>query len=308
MTQQVVQHSAWIVPIILLFVAACNKFNSPPTNRSGTTFMLFSIGAVFYYALIVALWLLVTIGISQGGFALAWAFGILKIELSRDGREQLAQYAPIFSALIIVVASQFRWVSQIDSAARSFCINLAAIPREADRLALELAQGAEFQPDNDLRRRVTKIVSDISPNALNFSADGSLSANFTRTVALYWLFVGSRHNGGLAVKGNPHSRAVYARIMQQGEEMVARAGRRYEELIQTGAAYFTSSQPAKELRDALSDNITEVCNVVCNLIARFVLSCEMTYSICVRWVSMPRIKCRILGPISGRPQFSGSSS
>jgi hypothetical protein len=279
MTRQVVQQSTWIVPIILLFVAACNKFNSPPTNRSGTTFVLFAIGVVFYYALIIALWLLVTIGLSQGSFGLAWALGTLQLGLGPEGREQLAQYAPIFSALIIVVASQFRWVSGIDSAARSFCINLAAIPREADRLALELSQSTEFQPEDGLRKRVTTIVSEnISPKALNFSGDGSLSANFTRAVTLYWLFVGSRHNGGLGVKGNVHSRAVYARIMQQGEEMVARAGRRYEDLIQTGLAYFTSSNPAKELREALSENVTEVSNLVCNLIARFVLSCEMTYS------------------------------
>jgi len=63
MTQEIVQRSEWIIPVLLLFVVAWTRFNSPPTNRSGTTFVLFFFGVIFYYALIVALWLLVIIGV-----------------------------------------------------------------------------------------------------------------------------------------------------------------------------------------------------------------------------------------------------
>ena len=84
-------------------------------------------------------------------------------------REQIAQHAPIFAALIIVVASQFPRVLRIDTAARTFCISLAAIPREADRLSVELAQGADFQPPTEqFRRQVTTFISEnIGSQAVN---------------------------------------------------------------------------------------------------------------------------------------------
>jgi hypothetical protein len=61
-----VHSSEWIVSALMLVVVAWARFNSPPTNRSGTTFALFSFGLIFYYALIVALWLIVIIAVRQG--------------------------------------------------------------------------------------------------------------------------------------------------------------------------------------------------------------------------------------------------
>src|SRR5271170_1506159 len=239
MTQEIVQRSEWIIPVLLLFVVAWTRFNSPPTNRSGTTFVLFFFGVIFYYALIVALWLLVIIGVSQGSIGFDW-FGKLLTKANPEAQIELAQYSPIVAALIIVVASQFPQVSRIDTAARAFCVKLAAIPREADRLAIELAQSTVFEPQNEpLRNQVAKIISEnISPQALNFSSDGTPSACFTRAVGLYWLFVGSRNGGRLPFPANAHCRSVYASIIQLGEAMVARADQRYEELIHTGLAYF----------------------------------------------------------------------
>lgn len=274
--RHLVQESAWIIPTLLLFIVAWNRFNSPPTNRSGTTFALFSFGVIFYYALIIALWLLVIIALSQGSIGFD-KLSVALTKMSPQAQEQLAQYAPVVAALIIVVASQFRQVLRIDMAARSFCLKLAAIPREADRLALELAQSADFQPQTkQLRSQVTEIISaNISPQALNFSRDGTLSARFTRAVALYCLFLGPRSNEFLA---NAHSRSAYARIMQLGETTAARASARYEELIQAGLAYFTSPHPTRELKEALNRTVTEVSNLVCSLIARYVLYCDVTRS------------------------------
>ena len=67
---QALHYSEWIVPALLLFVVAWVRFNSPPTNRSGTTFALFFFGVIFYYALIIPLWLLVAIALSQGSLGL----------------------------------------------------------------------------------------------------------------------------------------------------------------------------------------------------------------------------------------------
>jgi hypothetical protein len=146
--RQLVQSSAWIVPAVLLFVVAWARFNSPPTNRSGTTFAMFVFGMIFYYALILALWLLVIIAVSQGSIGFD-KFNIWLGQANPEAQGKFAQFSPIVAALIIVVAAQFRWVFRIDTAARAYCVKLAAIPREADRLTLELAQGADFQPQTE---------------------------------------------------------------------------------------------------------------------------------------------------------------
>ncbi|MCA1458778.1 hypothetical protein I6F35_37405 [Bradyrhizobium sp. BRP22] len=276
---EIVMKSEWIIAILTLYVVAWTRFNSPPTNRSGTTFALFFFGVIFYYALIVVLWLLVMIGLVQGSIGFDWV-GKALTKANPEAQIQLAQHAPILAALIIIVASQFHQVSRIDSAARTFCFKLAAIPREADRLAIELAQSADFEPSEKLRKQVTKIISEnISPQALNFNRDGTLPARFTRAVALYNLFVGPRNNGtALEFAGNGYSRSGYARIMQLGETVAARADTRYEELMHTGLAFFTSSQPTRELKEALNCNIVEISNLTCSLVARYVLFCDRTHN------------------------------
>src|SRR5215471_3669064 len=191
------------------------------------------------------------------------------------------EYAPIVAVLIIAVSSQFRQVLRIDRAARAFCINLAAIPREADRLSFELAQAADFDPPTEqLRSRVSnKISANIGLQALNFSNDGTIAARFTRAVALYWLFNAPRKNGiRPQFPMNTHSKSAYARIMQLNETTAARADARYEELMHAALAYFTSSHPTKQLEDALNRTIADVSNLVCSLIARYVLYCDVTGS------------------------------
>jgi hypothetical protein len=260
--QEIVTKSEWTIAVVALYVVAWNRFNSPPTNRSGTTFALFFWGMIFYYALIIPLWLVVMIGVAQGSIGFDWISYKLT-QVNPDAQAELAQYAPIVAVLIIVVASQFRQLSRIDKAARTFCFKLAAIPREADRLAIELAQSADFKPGESLRSQVTKIIREnISPQALNFSRDGTLPARFTRAVALYNLFVGSRNNGtALEFAGNGYGRSAYARIMQMGDAGAVRADGRYEELMHISLAYFTSSQPTRELKEALDCNIAEVTNL-----------------------------------------------
>jgi hypothetical protein len=58
MVSQLVYYSEWIIAPLLLLIYAWARFNTPPTNRSGTTCVLFYFGGVFYYALLVALCLL----------------------------------------------------------------------------------------------------------------------------------------------------------------------------------------------------------------------------------------------------------
>jgi uncharacterized protein YneF (UPF0154 family) len=273
---QWVQYSEWIIPVPVLFAIAWHNFNSPPTNRSSTTLALFSIGLTIYCFLIAVLWLLVIIAISGGSIG----FDKLSLALGTanpNAQGEFAQYAPLLAALMMVAATQVSWIQEIDDRARKFCIELAAIPREADRLALELAQTADFSPKSErLRRKISEVISEnIGTQGLNFEADGSAAAQFTRAVGLYWLFV--RPNNNVASNGVAN-RAAYARVMQLGEATLVRLAARYEELIETGLAYFVVAHPTKELKDALNRSISEVSLLTCSLIARYVLYSTATES------------------------------
>ena len=150
MVAQLVQYGEWLMPAPVLIAIAWVRFNSPPTNRSGTTFLMFSVGLMLYCLLIVVLWFLVIITVGQGSIG----FDKLNLTLGKANPQtqgELAQYAPLVAALLMVAATHFSWIRRMDSAARAFCITLAAIPREAERLALELAQFADFQPTTDRR-------------------------------------------------------------------------------------------------------------------------------------------------------------
>jgi hypothetical protein len=268
-----IEYSEWIALASLLFVVAWVRFNSPPTNRSGTTFAMFFFGVIFYYALIIALWLLLTIAISQGSIGLSYLPGV---QFKLGGIEQYK--AAFFAVLLIVVASQFPAVNRIDEAARSFCVSLAAIPREADRIAVELTQTAFMPKSAELKDQITKFISEnVGAKALKFSGDASLEARFTRTVGLYNLFIAPKNSGThLAFPAGAHARSAYAAIMQLGESMAIRAEERYEELIQAGLAYFASEPPTKQAKDGLSRAIADESNLVCALIARYVLYCDKT--------------------------------
>jgi uncharacterized protein YneF (UPF0154 family) len=273
---QWVQYSEWIVPVPVLFAIVWLNFNSPPTNRSGTTRALFSIGLTIYCFLIAVLWLLVIIAVSEG------SIGFDKVSLALGtanphAQAEFAQYAPLLAALMMVAATQVSWIRKIDNRARKFCIELAAIPREADRLALELAQTADFRPKSErLRAKISEVVTEtIGVQALKFEADGSAASQFTRAVGLYWLFVRPNTNGAANEVAN---RAAYTRVMQLGEATLVRLAARYDELMETGLAYFTATHPTRELRQALDRSISEVSLLTCSLIARYVLYSTATES------------------------------
>src|SRR5262245_4607808 len=212
------------VAIVLLVVYARVRFNSPPTNRSGRTFALFFFGLIFYCALIFALWIVVILAVKQGSIGFYKIAVRLGDAADQEALRDFRPYAGVVAALVIVVAAHVPWVRRIDDAARAFCIKAAAIPREADRLALELAHSAEFQPKPGLRGRVTTIIGEeIGPRALRFQADGSLAARFTRAVSLYHLFVGPSGKGTEIDFANAHARSVYIRILHLSEATVARA-------------------------------------------------------------------------------------
>jgi hypothetical protein len=64
--------------------------------------------------------------------------------------------------------------------------------------------------------------------------------------------------------------------MQLSESLARRAEEGYEDLMQAGLEYFGSDHPAKEAKNGLSRTIADESNLICALIARYVLYCDRT--------------------------------
>ena len=298
-----VNQAIWVASGLLLFVVAFVRFNKPPTNRAGTTFFLFYTGVFFYYALLVGLWLFVIVLLSSGGYGL----GEIKL-IQPKVSETLIPSLPIIGLLFIAVTSQIKQVRRIDYAARQICIQLAAIPAEAEQLGMELA-GAELRIKNEkLSGDISRDVSqNIGPNALSFANDGTSAARFTRAISLYWLFVIPNSLGiPLPFPSNSRTRSVYARIMRLNEDTVDRCMSLYGSLMQNGLAYFTSTKPTREMDEALTRNIQELSQMVCSLIARFVLYNDVTENQRRRRLSSMGLNPTYRVATFGRDQWIGS--
>jgi hypothetical protein len=302
----VVNQGLWIASGLLLFVVALVRFNRPPTNRTGTTFLLFYTGMLFYYALLIGLWLLVIVLLSAGSYGID---GIsAAVSQSLKANEWLSPSLPAIGLLVIAVASQFRLVGRMDAGARQLCIQLAAIPAEAEQLAVELAHG-ELQPtDRTLIENISReITNNIGAKALHLANDGSLASRFTRAVSLYWLFV-MPDNAGTPVPfpSNVSGRSAYTRIMRLNEKTVEQSVTLYDSLMENALACFTSSKPTRQMEEALKKNILDLTQAVCRLIARYVLYLDVTESQRRKRLSSMGLNPRDHSPAFGRDQWVAS--
>jgi hypothetical protein len=300
----VVNHGLWIASGLLLFVVALIRFSRPPTNRTGTTFLLFYTGVLFYYALLIGLWLLVIILISAGGYGIDG----IPVAQSLKANEWLSPSLPIIGFLVITVASQFKLVGKMDTGARQFCIQLAAIPAEAEQLAVELAHGELQLTDRTLIENISReITTNIGGNALRLANDGSLASRFTRAVSLYWLFIMPDNAGTpLPFPTNVNGRSTYRRIMRLNEKAVEQSVALYDSLMENGLACFTSSKPTRAMEEALKKNIQDLSLTICRLIARWVLYLEVTENQRRKRLSSMGLNPRDHSPAFGRDQWVAS--
>jgi hypothetical protein len=299
----VVNQGLWIASGLLLFVVALVRFNRPPTNRTGTTFLLFYTGMLFYYALLIGLWLFVIVLLSAGTYGIDGVSSVVAQSLKAN--EWLSPSLPVIGLLFIAVASQFRLVGRIDTGARQLCIQLAAIPAEAEQLAVELAHGELQITDRTLRENVShEIITNIGSNALRFVNDGSLASRFTRAVSLYWLFIMPDNAGSpLPFPTNVSGRSAYTRIMRLNEKTVEQSVALYDGLMENALACFTSSKPTRQMEEALKKNIHDLSQMVCRLIARFVLYQDVTENQRRKRLSGMGLNPRDHSPAFGRDQW-----
>jgi hypothetical protein len=302
----VVNQGLWIASGLLLFVVALVRFNRPPTNRTGTTFLLFYTGMLFYYALLIGLWLLVIVLLSAGSYGIDGLSSAVSQSLKAN--EWLSPSLPVIGLVVIAVTSQFKLVGRMDAGARQLCIQLAAIPAEAEQLAVELAHGELQLSDRTLIENVSReITTNIGENALRLTSDATLASRFTRAVSLYWLFI-MPDNAGIPVAfpSNLSGRSAYTRIMRLNEKTVEQSLALYNSLMENGLACFTSSKPTRQMEEALKKNIQDLSQMICRLIARYVLYLDVTESQRRKRLSTMGLNPRDHSPAFGRDQWVAS--
>ena len=251
---------AWIASILLLLVAASHKFNTPPTQRSGTTFFLFYCGLSLYYLLLLILWMAVIVLIEGGLFQI---FGQLVPQIKSEFKPAV----PLLAALTVVLGYINTKIQRADAEARRICSEWAAIPREKDALALEIREHATFEVRNDrlMRAVVTEVQNrDIETRAVNFSGSADAAALFTRALTLYSvMFV------------QPWNRP-FRSFMTGHKSAVSKAQAGVEGLVPLAQDYFRLEHPTPEVTEQFTKRVGETLGLLTQLVSRAVLATERT--------------------------------
>lgn len=139
---------------LLIFIYALERFNTPPTNRSSTTWFRYHVAALVYVGLFEVTFALITrypalLGYLQG-LAPSYDDALLGLAGAGDGVES----STVGVALVLsVLVPKVPGLARVDRWLRGTLQRAAAIPHEARRFAKSI-RDADFAPDEALSDRV----------------------------------------------------------------------------------------------------------------------------------------------------------
>lgn len=217
---------SWAVSAIVLLVYAIRNFNSPPTQRSGTTGRLFVLGCGMYVLALSAVWLSVVSLIMVGGTV----GGLL---LSAEMPEWLRPSVPLVAVFVTVMPIEERY-RKIDERVRRRISELVSIGTAVDRLMLAMQISPFAITDEGHRQRVAAEASShgLDPDALPWSSnDDSVGSKIVQVIALKEIMAPRPANGDWPPlseatrrfkESSPHFAAKHSRLVDDAE-------RRYRE-------------------------------------------------------------------------------
>jgi hypothetical protein len=170
-------YHSWLIGAVTVIAMSYNRFNTPPTSRSSTTWARYHTLACLDVLVLVVLWIVLgnAPDIVEALAPEAGLNGYLK------GLDQ-----PVYTAVLItVLASSVPPFSGFDLALRGFFQDLAEIPWEAQRLSSALRQRT-WIPDDKLEAEVRETLHDanFSDEAISFSSERTPIALWTRITVL----------------------------------------------------------------------------------------------------------------------------
>jgi len=142
------------VGVVLIFVYALERFNTPPTNRPSTTWLRYHTAAMVYVGLFEVTFAVIARYPQLIGYLHAWVPDLSE-RLSRiaaDSTDPESLTVGI-AVLLSVLVPKVPGLARIDRSLRDTLQRAAAIPYEARRFAKAI-QGADFQPAPGLQQAI----------------------------------------------------------------------------------------------------------------------------------------------------------
>lgn len=142
------------VGVLLIFVYALERFNTPPTNRPSTTWMRYHLAALVYVGLFQITFALIVRypQLIEYVRALGPEMSDMLPDMADDG-ENPTSFTVGVAMLLSVLVPKVPGLSRMDHAVRAALQRAAAIPHEARRFA-KCIQRADFTPNEPLKRAI----------------------------------------------------------------------------------------------------------------------------------------------------------
>ncbi|MBV8774643.1 MAG: hypothetical protein JO166_20255 [Deltaproteobacteria bacterium] len=168
---------SWLIGGVTVIAMAYNRFNTPPTSRSSTTWARYHTLACLDVLVLVVLWIV-----------LANAPQIVQVLAPKAGLDVYLEGLdrPVYAAVLItVLASSVPPFSTFDLGLRRFFQDLAEIPWEAQRLSSALRQRT-WIPHEKLEAEVREALHEakFGDEAISFSSERTPRALWTRITVL----------------------------------------------------------------------------------------------------------------------------
>jgi hypothetical protein len=263
-----VTYHSWLIGRVTVVAISYDRFNTPPTSRSSTTWARYHTLACLDVLVLVVLWIVLANALDIVE-PLAQQAG-LKVDLK--GLDK-AVYAAV---LITVLASSVPPFSTFDLRLRRFFQDLAEIPWEAQRLSSALRRRT-WIPDDKLEAEVREALhqANFSDEAISFSSERTPRALWTRITVLQKY-----------VEGWETRRGAFSGFYFKSADTISSLARSYRDLetlfrpVYPMLALSDSAQQLDPTQQGIAESFVAAAERLeenlCDFVSRGVLTCGLT--------------------------------
>lgn len=277
---------------VLIFIYALERFNTPPTNRSSTTWIRYYSAALIY------------VGLFELTFALILQypslFAVVQYflpELSdivdslQEDVDEPTSYTVGVALVLSVLVPRLYWLSDADASIRNKLQTLAAIPIQAQRFARNIRK-ARFAPDNEIREAIEDrykryriddvMVGNAAVDMLPMNASDAPEHNKKDTATKFHQLAAV-----LITVSEWKADRKFSVYLSEREQEYRRLKRRYRHLIVAANGYFalpdqTSGMvdeslynAAETFRKGFEEELESVLKEACEFMSHGLLKCRL---------------------------------
>ncbi|WP_440997961.1 hypothetical protein [Arhodomonas sp. SL1] len=215
------------VGVVLIFVYALERFNTPPTNRSSTTWLRYHLSALVYVGLFEITFALIARYPQLVEYVRAMAPTLEEAlpDMTRDA-EDPTSFTVGVAMLLSVLVPKVPGLARVDQTLRTALQRVAAIPHEARRLAKGI-QRADFVLDPTLSGAIRAHYENagLEDGAFSLEEQHAVAEHFHRLTAMM-----------LTLERWEADRR-FARFLQERREQHGRLRERYGHIMEMARGY-----------------------------------------------------------------------